>query len=336
MKPDLLRVVESAHDLGGQDRHWLQGVTDAVGPFLDDGYGAYGTFVDASRPARLRSRVVVRWRGHDAGAHAIFLVNNRESNSAATGERAARAFRPTQSIATASETLGAETFRAVVGDTVQVFPGCQDSAAVLALSPRGVGCLVTAPLSRTHRYPRSAKQLWARLVAHVVAMQRLRCSLEAAAVRRRDEGEAVLSPSGRVEHAEGPAQAVSARELLRAAAVESERARGRLRREDPATAVEMWRALVAGRWSIVDRFDRDGKRYLVAHQNEPDAIGPRTLTDRERQVVAFVAMGHSNKLVAYELGLSESAVGAYLCGARRKLGIRSRLDLVRLLHGMRG
>jgi FixJ family two-component response regulator len=31
---------------------------------------------------------------------------------------------------------------------------------------------------------------------------------------------------------------------------------------------------------------------------------PRRLSRRERQVVAFAAIGHPNKLIAYELGLA--------------------------------
>jgi DNA-binding CsgD family transcriptional regulator len=41
-------------------------------------------------------------------------------------------------------------------------------------------------------------------------------------------------------------------------------------------------------------------------------------------------MGHSNKLIAYELGLSVGTVSAYLARATRKLGLDSRLDVVRL------
>jgi DNA-binding NarL/FixJ family response regulator len=98
----------------------------------------------------------------------------------------------------------------------------------------------------------------------------------------------------------------------------------------------MWRAMVAGRWSIVDRFDRDGRRFLIAHQNEPEAAAPRALTRRERQVVSYAAMGHSNKLIAYELGLSVGAVSAYLNVGMRKLGLDSRVDLARLMQAVRG
>jgi DNA-binding NarL/FixJ family response regulator len=84
---------------------------------------------------------------------------------------------------------------------------------------------------------------------------------------------------------------------------------------------------VAGRWTLLDHFDRDGRRYLLAHRNDPDAPDPRALTLRERQVVGYVALGQSNKLIAYELGLSASTVGVLLKTAAAKLGARSRTEL---------
>ena len=37
------------------------------------------------------------------------------------------------------------------------------------------------------------------------------------------------------------------------------RARGRMRWTEPESAVAMWAALVAGRWSLVETFDTDGE-----------------------------------------------------------------------------
>jgi DNA-binding CsgD family transcriptional regulator len=103
-----------------------------------------------------------------------------------------------------------------------------------------------------------------------------------------------------------------------------------MRRRDPDEAVELWRGLVAGRWSVVDQFDHDGKRFVVAVPNEPrPRFTGRELTAREAQVTALAARGHSNKLIAYELGLSVSTVGAYLASAARKLGAPTRASLVR-------
>ncbi|MHB8417535.1 MAG: helix-turn-helix transcriptional regulator [Myxococcales bacterium] len=325
MRADLLHVVEAAHSLDGTRAEWLQGVTDAVGPLIDAGYGAYGAEIDASDPRRMRLGKIACYRGDPVFVRAIL-----RSNASSPPSFAARAYRGVPALSTATERVGTAAWNEHCRPHGP--PGIRDCAGVFAADPRGVGCMVLAPLDRVQRYPQRIKRVWARVVAHVVAMRRLRVGLSGAAPRRRAEGEAVLSPGGEVEHALGPARSRSARALLRAAAVDRERARGRLRRQDPEEAVELWRALVAGRWSIVDRFDRDGRRYLIAHQNEPEAAGPRALTACERRVVTYVAMGHSNKLVAYELGLSVGSVSAYLSVALRKLGLDSRLDLARLLR----
>ncbi|HUB09556.1 MAG TPA: LuxR C-terminal-related transcriptional regulator [Myxococcales bacterium] len=324
MRADLLHVVESAYDLDGSGTRWLQGLTDAIGPLIDAGHGAYGTTIDASDLGRMNVGKVVCYRGDRAFVRAIL-----ETNAALARTEVKDTYRGTDAINTATERVGAARWNAIARPHGP--SAIRDCTAVVAADARGVGCMVIAPMERVHRYPARVKRVWARVVAHVVAMQRLRAGLAGASPRRRAEGEAVLSPGGALEHAIGSASSGSARALLREAAVARERARGQLRREAPEEAVEMWHALVAGRWSIVDRFDRDGRRFLIAHENEPVAMGPRALTARERQVVTQVAMGHSNKLVAYELGLSVGAVSAYLNGAMRKLGLDSRLDLARLV-----
>ena len=90
----------------------------------------------------------------------------------------------------------------------------------------------------------------------------------------------------------------------------------------------MWHALVNGRWTLVDHVDRDGRRYFVARKNDPEVARHHALTRRERQVIGFAAFGHSNKLIAYELGLSVSSVAAYLEIAMEKLGVATRAELI--------
>ena len=47
-------------------------------------------------------------------------------------------------------------------------------------------------------------------------------------------------------------------------------------------------ALLEGRWSLVDRFDSDGRRFIVAYRNPPGVLNPRRLTAREREVAARI------------------------------------------------
>jgi DNA-binding CsgD family transcriptional regulator len=132
-----------------------------------------------------------------------------------------------------------------------------------------------------------------------------------------------MRPDGKVEHAEDAAQSPGARDSLRRSVLAYDRARGALRRRDPDEAVAIWQALVAGRWSLVDHFDSDGRRFVIAHRNDPTPPDTRGLTLRERQSLAYAAIGHSNKQIAYELGLAASTVSGHLAQARAKLHLRS-------------
>jgi DNA-binding NarL/FixJ family response regulator len=121
-------------------------------------------------------------------------------------------------------------------------------------------------------------------------------------------------------------------EALRAAVVAMDRARrpGRPHADD---ALAAWQALTQGRWSLLDRFEEGGRRYLIAHRNVPAADGPDAFTPPERLVAQYASLGHSNKLIAHELGLSIGTVARHLRRASAKLGARSRVDLVRKLSG---
>ena len=54
------------------------------------------------------------------------------------------------------------------------------------------------------------------------------------------------------------------------------------------------------------------------------------LSPREHEVVARAGMGHANKRIAYDLGISATTVASYLCRASKKLGVTSRVALVRV------
>ena len=56
------------------------------------------------------------------------------------------------------------------------------------------------------------------------------------------------------------------------------------------------------------------------------------LSRRELQVARAAALGHSDKLIAYELGLAASTVARLLSRARIKLGVKTRLELIAKLR----
>lgn len=321
---DPISILEAAYDLGAPDQAaWLRRAAGAVRENVpssegavayaysvrDDGYVVPTAPVEIDTPSTFGQSLLSV--DLDAARSAL-LSRYYLTSGLGFGSRLARQMGQ----------LGAAFFAHAI-----VAHGFGDLLTLNATDPSRSGCMVGVVLPRTGQAGKSETVRWNRVAAHLAAGFRLRRRLDAGV--HGDDGEAVLSASGKVEHATGDARAPSAREALRAAVLSAERARGPLRRRRPDEAIEIWRGLTMGRWSLVDRFDHDGRRYLVAHPNDPDAPDARALTRRERQVVGYAALGQPNKLIAYELGLSPSTVGVLLSRAARKLGARSRAELLR-------
>jgi DNA-binding CsgD family transcriptional regulator len=174
------------------------------------------------------------------------------------------------------------------------------------------------------------------LAAHVEAGHRLRQGIADGDAGREGndalphDAEAIFDAgSFRVTEAVGRAKDGTIAKRLRDAAVTVDRARGKMRHTNPDDALAIWKALVRGRWSMVDWFDTDGRRFVLAIPNSPDVTDPRGLSERENQAVDYAVLGHSNKMIAYRLGLSTSRVSTLLRSSMRKMGFRTRSQLVK-------
>lgn len=106
-------------------------------------------------------------------------------------------------------------------------------------------------------------------------------------------------------------------EVLRAIAVEIDSTRVRAA---PSVALRAWRGLISGSLSVVDRFDHGGRRFVVVCRAETTGAS-RGLSAREREVLAYAALGYSNKHIAYALGLAPSTISTHLRSAMRRLGL---------------
>lgn len=202
--------------------------------------------------------------------------------------------------------------------------GARDTFAVHALDASGRGLWLGAPMRSTKPVSDDDQTLFSRLASHLTSAIRLRRGAEAGAV----QPAAVMSPSGALLHA-GDDEVVERREDLRRAALAFDRARTRKAREDVELATRQWRPLVASSWSLLDEFDTDGQRFVVAIDNGPPTrTPPGALSKREHQVLTQAHLGHSNKVIAYELGLSAATVRVLLHRAARKLGVSSRADAI--------
>ena len=89
-------------------------------------------------------------------------------------------------------------------------------------------------------------------------------------------------------------------------------------------------ALIDPSWSIVEHYEREGRHYLVVVEKASVSPGLELLSPRELQVLAAAAIGQTNKVIAFELGLSDSTVRVHLARSGKKLRVNKRAELVAL------
>ena len=197
-------------------------------------------------------------------------------------------------------------------------------------SGRGIALYLFS--DKEFRFSQRHSELLARVATHLSTAHRL---------QRRVAGdasapvEAVLTPKGRIEHAEPIARSREAQSSLTDSVQRISWARGPGRNDPPQSVLMNWRGLVTGRWTLVDRYERGGKRYVVACENTPRVPTGHPLSERELQVVTLAAHGRPNKLIAYELGLAHSTIRVLLARAAQKLGARSRAELLERFRALR-
>ncbi len=118
------------------------------------------------------------------------------------------------------------------------------------------------------------------------------------------------------------------RESLREAALTLDRTPRAVGESETARALLLWEGLVRGRLSLVDWFDVDGRRFILVKSNTSRPRCACGLTAREQEVAMGAAVGESSKLTGYRLGISPSRVSTLLRAAMRKLGVRTKAQLV--------
>jgi DNA-binding CsgD family transcriptional regulator len=325
MKEDPIRLVEAAHQVESGQNAWLDRLADAALTF-DQGLGL------VAFSGRIVPDCGLQFSAHSPRMNPE-LMRTLAARAAADPRVGALSAPRACSGATFSEAMGAATSSQLLHPLRPW--GCHDLLGVTSIEPGGFVVGLTFVLPRAYTLSRRERGQWDRLAAHIAAGHRLqRRLLEASPAPDGERGDAILRPDGKVEHASESAKTPAARASLREAAIAMDRARSSLRHRDPDEALWLWRALVAGRWSLVDKFDTDGRRYLVAHRNDPRTRALAALTAREQQVTAYLALGHSNKRIAYELGLSESTVSEVSRRSLTKLGVSSRADVARIYAGI--
>jgi two-component system response regulator FixJ len=84
--------------------------------------------------------------------------------------------------------------------------------------------------------------------------------------------------------------------------------------------------------SIQRAIELDRRIRAAKQQSESLQSRMEDLTRRERQVMDLLILGKSNKMIAYELGISQKTVDFHRTNILCKAGVGSVVELVRLVH----
>jgi DNA-binding NarL/FixJ family response regulator len=324
---EVLEMLERVYRVEATPREWLRGVFDVIAPQLDSGMGVSAYYVDASRPDTFETSDFLARGGLPLKSlRARFEAWRRDVPVAV--KRHVHLFGPCGHAVDIPPmpSLGH------VERVTRPAHGIPDMLGLNALDATGRGCTFAAPRNSQQRRLAPARvRLFTRLAAHIATGARIARTLREQRASLIGTADALIESSGKLAHA-SPA-AVRSREALRHAAMHLDRARTRASRIDPDEVTHLWQALVAGRWSLVDHFDRDGRRYFVVRSNAPE-VARAPLSEREAQVAGAAAIGHANKVIAYELGISASSVATHLKRAAEKLGVRSRVQLIAAFNAL--
>lgn len=324
MVPDVVGIVESIYLVQDDTSAWIGRILERLAPWIGDGLGLFGfeylvsptlqvypgAFSSFDCPPEILQDLPAAATRHERGVVRSAYVDS--------------------DVMIASAIAG---WRTSEGRAYAVRRGVFDVWAIMGRNPGNHGCGLFVNRQREALPSASERELFVRLAAHLAAAHRLRERMRFAdAVER---AEAIISSDGKLQHAVGDAKRRTSREALLAAAASVDHARAKLRKKDPRRALDTWKALVSARWTLVEQFERDGRRYILAQENQPDSSTATELSPRERQVLANVALGRSNKEIAYVLGLAHSTVRVLLARSARKLGASSRTELLERFNGLR-
>lgn len=326
----LIATVEATYDLTLAEEEWFPRLLEAKFPLLDHGLGAGGLIaVKGPTPAEPFTFEAT----HVVDGPEDLIARHIASVAALPPARTHEQTRSGVFIISEKTAQHPEMYET----WCTFFDGAKDAIGLMAIDTNGRGVHILAPTPEIVHLSSAERNRWEMLAAHITSGVRLRAALRSVDDERPDASselphgaEAVIAPENfQVRQAVSKAQDAEALQALREAAVRIDHARVQGRSDGTVDkALSEWWALVSGRWSMVDWFDTDGRRYVLALPNPPGVPNPRGLTERERQVTAYAMLGDSHKLIAYRLGLSRSRVTHLLQSAMRKLGVKSQPQLI--------
>ncbi|MGP3917956.1 response regulator [Nonomuraea sp. 10N515B] len=101
---------------------------------------------------------------------------------------------------------------------------------------------------------------------------------------------------------------------------------------DPSALVQAVRAVHGGQVLLAP----EAAEAMLSTAGAPDVPAPVPLTDREREVLALIAAGRSNREIARSLAVAEKTVKTHVSNVLMKLGVQDRTQaaLYAVRHGL--
>ncbi len=317
-KKDWVAVIEAGYCLGQSDEFWVKNILDAATAIMNRGWWP-SAFLYRYTPSSLHIDEI-------STKGPPFIVKAIKDSESRSQQITDTLYRSGNIIGSLSERVFARfpeeqslvhrLTRGKIGDTI----------GMVATSGTGKALCLTMGFLKPATPTAVERKMWPAVASHLGSGLRLR-SIAQSLTLDAPQVEAVFSPDGKLQDARQLASGADARQTLRETVRRIDRLRTREGRQDAYAAVAAWEGLVQGRWSLVDYFDSDNRRFVLAIKNDPAFPDPRGLTLRERQVAEFVGLGQSNKEISYTLGISHTAVSNCTRRAQDKLGLSCRTEL---------
>ena len=94
---------------------------------------------------------------------------------------------------------------------------------------------------------------------------------------------------------------------------------------EPEEVLDSLKAAAQGRMALGERV-AEILADALRRENQPKPVDSVRLTEREREILALIAVGHSNKLIARELKITEGTVKVHVKHLLHKLDLVSRVE----------
>lgn len=291
-------IIEAAYDHDPDLGRWLRGLAAAA-------HRCFGTRLGAiAYTFELRADGDLACSGFEAGGPADPAKAARLLDVVCAPENVAlrrRIYAATPVAELASEAASDLPASGDVAASLQR-EGIVDVLGIRAVDGEGRGCVVAVLLDELTTLPPRVRASCNRVAAHLLAAWRLRAQASttgAGVALTLDDDWLFAVPFGAT-------------------------------RADPFQASALWEGLMTGQWEVIASRDHLEQRTLLLRRRRSEGADFVGLSARERAVAALAVEGHSLKYIASELGLSAPTVTEHMKRALAKLGLDTRMELVRL------